>query len=174
MGEKRNDLNLEDEQLRKKVKRKVLKWDFIITLIMEVIITVIILFNNSLSVNERKFAVALAQISVLCEGCLLAYPYYLFILEREKAKMFKSLAKDCLSTTKWVQVIPVKADDYREFILNELPKRGKFFARQREDSDVIDVSLKFDNEQEYIPWEKIDRSLFFIYYSIIEESEEEA
>ena len=147
MGETRNNLNLEEElQICKRIQGKLMKWTLMIGFIFDVILTVIILYSDFDSVDTQKIVIALLQIMIACGIFIMYYLFYRFLLGEAKHKLSNNLAKDCLSTTKWVQVIPVKADDYQEFILNELPKRAKFFAKLRADSDVIDVSIKFNNE----------------------------
>lgn len=172
MGETRNNLNLEEElQLSKMAKRKALKRTLVIGLIFDVILAGIALWNTYYSYGVKIVSIAFLQIVIIIYAFMVFKIYYLFILTREKSKLYGKLAEACLSTTEWTQVIPVKADDYQEFVLNELPKRAKFFAKIQADSDAIDVSLKFNNEQEYIHWKKICTSLFLSYYSVIEESE---
>ncbi len=174
MEEMRNSLNVEEAlQIKKKAKREAIKWTLALGFIIEIIITAM-LINDDTASNIRKIIVlAIMQIIIILFGYLMFYLIYPFILDQKKAKIYAALAEGCLSKTEWTQVVPIKADEYEKFILEELPTRANFFAKLREDSDIIDVFLQFHNEREYLHWEGRGKTYFLDYYSILEEGEKE-
>ena len=174
MGEMRNGLNVEDTlQIKKKAKRKTIKWALVIGFIFDIMITAIVLDDKDRNINITIIAIAIMQVIIILVGFATAYTYYLFLVDKEKGKISAALAEGCLRAETWTEVIPIKADEYKKFILEELPTKAKFFAKLREDSDIIDVSVQFHNEREYLPLEEIDKRYFLGYYSILEESEKE-
>lgn len=173
MGEMRNRLNVEEIlQIKKKAKRNAIKWALVIGFILEFIVLsgTYMGSNNS---DTKVDSIAMMQLVIICFGFLLFYLKYKLILDQEKGKLSAALAEGCLSTETWTEVIPIKANEYQEFVLKELPTKAKFFAKLREDGDIIDVSVQFHHEKEYLPLEEIGKRYFLDYYSILEESEKE-
>ncbi len=172
MGEMRNSLNVEETlQIKKKAKRKTIKRALVVAFIFEIIAVATMMMQNA---NTDKIIVlTIMQIIIILFGYLIFFPYYQDIIDKEKGKISAALAEGCLRAETWTEVIPIKADEYKKFILEELPTKAKFFAKLREDSDIIDVSVQFHNEREYLPLEEIGKRYFLGYYSILEESEKE-
>ena len=171
MGEMRNSLNVEDTlQIKKKAKRKAIKWTLVLVFILEFIVFSIPYIGSNDSDTEF---IAMMQIPLVISTLVCSYMYYICAVQQEKEKLNAKLAEGCLRAETWTEVIPIKANEYKKFILEELPTKAKFFAKLREDSDIIDVSVQFHNEREYSPLEEIGKRYFLGYYSILEESEKE-
>ena len=169
MGEKRN-LNVEEIlPIKKKAKKKVIKWTLAIGLIIDIIISILILCYPC-NIYDKIICIAIMQFPIIIISFALSYLVYLFIVDEEQSELKGKLAQACLSKNEWTKVLTVRADRYQDFIFNELPTRAELFAKLQEDSDVIDVSIKFYNEDKYIPFEKINKSSFLNYYLILEKS----
>ncbi len=169
MGEMRNALNVEETlQIKKKAKRKTIKWALVTVFILEFIV-----FSTTYMGSKDFVTIAMMQLIIIILGYLVFSLNYRVILDQEKAKISATLAEGCLRAETWTEVIPIKADEYQEFVLKELPTKAKFFAKLREDGDIIDVSVQFHHEKEYLPLEEIGKRYFLDYYSILEESEKE-
>ncbi len=169
MGEIRNSLNVEETlQIKKKAKREAIKWALVLGFILE-----FIAFSIMYTGGNEVYAIATIQILIAGGTLVCSYICYLCEVQQEEEKLNATLAGGCLSKTEWTQVIPVRTNEHQEFILQELPTRAKFFAKLREDGDIIDVYVQFHHEKEYLPLEKISKNWFLNYYSILEESEKE-
>lgn len=172
MGEMRNSFNVEETlQIKKKAKRKVIKWALLMAFILEVILIATTFTGNSRNWILTMVMIGLIQVMVVCIAFLFSWFTYHLIVMRQTEKLNAKLAEVCLSKTEWTQVIPVGANEYQEFMLQKL--KAKFFAKLREDGDIIDVYVQLHQEKEYLPLEKISKNWFLNYYSILEESEEE-
>ncbi len=168
MEEIRSYLNLENVlPIKAKAKKKVMKWALAIGLIFDIIISILILCY-SYNIYKKIILIVIIQFPIIAGCCTFSHLFYLFIVDEERTKLKGKLAQVCLSESKWTKVLPVRADKYQDFIFNELPARAEFFAKLQEDSDIIDVSIKFNNEEKYLNFEKINKNSFLNYYLVLE------
>ncbi len=167
MEEKRKNLNEEDIlKIKKKAKKKVIKHALVVGLIFDAIVIRYIL-KLDINAITKSIYLEIMQVLIILSCVTISWLRYQIIVSEEQRKLRKAFTEACLSKNAWTKVLPVMTDRHQEFIFNELPKRAELFAKLQEDSDVIDVSIKFYDEDKYIPFEKINKSSFLNYYLIL-------
>ena len=88
-------------------------------------------------------------------------------IEEETSKMY---VNKNISEKQYVRVIPIKAMEYEEFIIEKLQKIGKFYA-QILDDEIVRIYIQFDKGENLEKFTDIDKTIFKEYFVITEENE---
>lgn len=105
-------------------------------------------------------------ISLLC-FIKLGYSEY----KNEKESISLSFVKEKLTPGFYMEVFPRKNHFmiFREFFYREIPKKGKYYAKSSNSTELVRIYIKLDYDDEYMILEKIQSKKFLDCYRLIEE-----
>ncbi len=160
MKEKQN----EELEMNKRAKRK--------ARIAQAIAGVVILLLILSAINPIKDIPIIIMISILGVDSVYIIGYVTFKIsikgiEEETSKMY---VNKNISEKQYVRVIPIKAMEYEEFIIEKLQKIGKFYA-QILDDEIVRIYIQFDKGENLEKFTDIDKTIFKEYFVITEENE---
>ena len=88
MGEIRNSFNVEETlQIKKKAKKKTIKWALLMAFILEVILIGFILIGNSRNWIMTMVMIGLVHVIVICMAILFSYFTYLLMVKNQSEKL---------------------------------------------------------------------------------------
>lgn len=164
--EKRNEF-LVNELVRKKAIRKAAKVTIMMAVVVIISIVAILIFIPN--TNIYQIILPSILITLLLVFCYLAltkvYQHY------EARQLNIEIVNECITSDEFIEVIPIHADEHKEFIL-ELLDIAKFLAIISKEDEIIEVYVKFNNEENLRFLEEIEKEDFLHYYSFVEENEE--
>ena len=150
------------EERNKKVKIKVIRKVVIYDLVVLGIYLLMLQPGNNI-INILCIILILI-VMIICNFIGAKLLTYIFS-EEEYRKDSEEIVNNNLSTEKYIQVMPIKADDFEDFIL-KLVDVAEFYAIISEDKNKVIISLKFNNEEKMRFLQKIDKEYFNFYYMI--------
>lgn len=164
--EKRNE-SLVNELVRKKAIRKAVKVTIMMALVVIISLVAILIFMPNTSIYQMIFPSII--ISLLLVFCYLALAKV--YQDYEVRQLNIELVNECITSDEFIEVIPIHADEHKEFILG-LIDNAKFLSIISKEDEMIEVYVKLSNEENLRFLEKIEKGDFLHYYSFVEENEE--
>lgn len=164
--EKRNE-SLVHELVREKAIKKAIN-----STIMMAILLIVTLGGLLLVPNTSIYAIIIPTIVMVVLIALCFVPITKAFLYNEVRQLNIALVNECMSFDEFIEVIPIRADEYKEFILG-LVDNAKFLAILSKEDEMVEVYVKFNHEEQYRFLEKIEKEDFLHYYKIVEETEKE-
>lgn len=164
--EKRNE-SLVNELVRKKAIRKAVKVTIMMALVVIISLVAILIFMPNTTIYQMIFPSII--ISLLLVFCYLALAKV--YQDYEVRQLNIELVNECITSDEFIEVIPIHADEHKEFILG-LIDNAKFLSIISKEDEMIEVYVKLSNEENLRFLEKIEKGDFLHYYSFVEENEE--
>ena len=164
--EKRNE-SLVHELVREKAIKEAIN-----STIMMAILLIVLLGGLLLVPNTSIYAIIIPTIVMVVLIALCFVPITKAFLYNEVRQLNIALVNECMSFDEFIEVIPIRADEYKEFILG-LVDNAKFLAILSKEDEMVEVYVKFNHEEQYRFLEKIEKEDFLQYYKIVEETEKE-
>lgn len=96
------------------------------------------------------------------------YTTYTYYIRQEEEKGSEQYVKKYLAAETQVEVIPIKASDYKSFITKALPRKVKFYANI-DDKGFVEIYIKFNDNEDKVFFDVISKTNFKEYYLIKEE-----
>ena len=150
------------EERNKKVKIKVIRTVVIYDLV--VLGMSLLMLQPGNNIINILCIILILIVMIICNFIGAKFLTYIFS-EEEYRKDSEEIVNNNLSTEKYIQVMPIKADDFEDFIL-KLVDVAEFYAIISEDKNKVIISLKFNNEEKMRFLQKIDKEYFNFYYMI--------
>lgn len=120
--------------------------------------------------NNIPLVVGLVIVLTVLLDFVIGFLLYLSFDELERRKESIKIVKNSLSNRIYKEVIPIKACNYKEFVLN-LTKRAKFYAIIGENSHLIIITIQFNEENEREFFDSIDTGYFMEFYKLKDDLE---
>lgn len=157
------------KERNKKIKEKATKT----TMIVDIILLIILLFDQFTkkwngSILEIASLVIIVLMMTFITWTVFKISTKLFNQDEDE-KESKQLVESVLSSQKYIEVIPIKASIYEEFICG-LTDIAKFYAIIDE-KDKVKISVKFKNENQLRNFETLDKEYFKKYYKLPSKTE---
>lgn len=167
-------MNLEEREKRAKVKaRKMVIFSDIIILAIWIFSIVMTIGGEPINNKNAVIAIIFAHfmIAISCIVCMIVLHKKVLkvaiqsFIEQEEMNDSKKTIQNKLSTDKYVEVLPIKADKHEDFILG-ITDRAQIYAIINEKDNIISISIKFNDEEKLRHWENIYGEYFNKYYKI--------
>ena len=159
------------EERNKKIKRKVIA----ILIVIDLIFLTMFLIAVPKEHKEYDFliliVIGVVGITYLIMTIFINVSLFKVLTDmfyKEDYKESIKVLKYLFIANEYLEVIPIKADKYEEFILG-LVDKAKFIASSNENDEVIKIKVKIGDEEDYRFLEEINIENFNCYYILKDE-----
>ena len=136
-------------------------------IIVDVLVAVLFYFLETISIEGPPLIWKFYFRILAIVDIVLFFYYYTMAKSDEEMKRSKIFVKKYLSTEEGVEVVPIKVNNYTNFIMN-LTDIAKFYAIIETNNKMVIIHIKFNNEKEKRFFEQIELYNFTKYYKIKE------
>lgn len=165
MGKGRNEELINSFEVKRKARKKAIK-DTLIVLFIAICLFAIVGFLGEGYKVYQIIGISIPILALCILNFLLLDKVY---KDQEVYRLEEIIVEKCLTSEEYTQVIPIKADDYEDFILG-LQDHTSFFAIMH-DENFVDVFAKIDGEDDLRYCKSISKGYFLDYYKIQEYEE---
>lgn len=165
MKEGRNEVLKTDQQIEQEAKRK----SEIVGIVISIICMILMVILSIPKLNKAGI-LALSMIFILLNiGILLLSKTLLFYAfkQSEYAKRSRAYVNAKICTCRMVEVLP-NPNIHDEFIIH-LKDIAKFYATMDKETDLIEIYIKFQFEENNRKYQNVSKEYFYDYYQVKEE-----